>query len=107
MIVKLHKNRAECALRLGESDGAPSAVYFKISPPGPRFKSDTERPMVPSDFGARFDRAEIAPVHSSAWFSEAATPRFSRNYSTPSTIRKSRTAPSPGAFKASAYAALS
>ena len=29
------------------------------------------------------------------------------DYSTPSTMRKSRTAPSPSAFKASAYAALS
>jgi hypothetical protein len=67
MIVKLHKNRAECSLRLGEKQWGLLPQSISEFRPRPLVqKRDTERPMALSDFGARFERAEIAPVCSSS-----------------------------------------
>jgi hypothetical protein len=91
--------------------GPPSAENPRKTTPTPYFQITAKASTAPSDFGASCERAEIVPVYSSSLLPStcrsSGTLRFSRNYSTPSTIRKSRTAPSPSAFKASAYAALS
>ena len=69
-----------------------------VIPRPPIFKSPLKHRRLRLTSALRVERAEIAPVYSSCRSSGPLTPRFSSNYSTPSTIRKSRTAPSPSAF---------
>jgi hypothetical protein len=79
----------------------PLPPAFRISTAGAPVQSDTERPMAPSDFGARIERGEIAPVSAgllttlSLQRSENPAPRHRRALSKLPRMRRCRRQPSP------------